>query len=168
MNKKKSYKPEGKNFLSIVKGLLEKDYEGCKKLEKEDEFELKTIPKEVQSLAAAFADITPSEMPNRLSSLRDIQHYVDLVPNFQGYVNELFENGVFRESKSTFVVLNLLMSKKDSSWRICLDSGQINHIKVKYRFLIPTFQDLLNQLDGARVFLRIDLRSRCQKIRFRP
>lgn len=25
MNKKKSYKPEGKNFLSIVKGLLEKD-----------------------------------------------------------------------------------------------------------------------------------------------
>lgn len=47
MNKKKSYKPEGKNFLSIVKGLLEKDYEGCKKLEKEDEFELKTIPKEV-------------------------------------------------------------------------------------------------------------------------
>lgn len=84
MNKKKSYKPEGKNFLSIVKGLLEKDYEGCKKLEKEDEFELKTIPKEVQSLAAAFADITPSEMPNRLSSLRDIQHYVDLVPNFQG------------------------------------------------------------------------------------
>lgn len=48
MNKKKSYRPEGKNFLSIVKGLLEKDCEGCKKLEKVDEFELKTIPKEVQ------------------------------------------------------------------------------------------------------------------------
>lgn len=36
-------KPEEKNFLTIVKDHLEDDYDGCKKLKKKKEFEMKTF-----------------------------------------------------------------------------------------------------------------------------
>lgn len=42
-NNKKSSKIEGKNFMTIIKGHLEEDYEGNKKLEKEDEFEVMIV-----------------------------------------------------------------------------------------------------------------------------
>lgn len=65
-NKKNNSKIEGNNFLAFVKGHLEDDCDGYKKLEKEEEFGVKTIPDKVQPLLAEFADITPSEMPNGL------------------------------------------------------------------------------------------------------
>ena len=42
-NKKKIHKAKGKNFLAIVKGYLEEDCDGCKKLQKEDEFRMTSI-----------------------------------------------------------------------------------------------------------------------------
>lgn len=42
-NKKKNSKPAEKNFLTIVKGHLEDDCDGCKKLKKKKEFEMKTL-----------------------------------------------------------------------------------------------------------------------------
>ena len=61
-NKKKNPKAEGNNFLTIVKAHLEEDCDGCKKLQKEDEFKMISIPEEVQPLLVEFTDITPSEM----------------------------------------------------------------------------------------------------------
>lgn len=67
MNKKNSIAVE-KNFLTIVKSHLQDDCIGCKKLEKKEEFEVKIVPDEVQSLLAEFTNITPSEM------LDDVPH----------------------------------------------------------------------------------------------
>ena len=53
---------------------------------------------------------------------------------------------------SPCVVLALLVPKNYGSWRICVDSRRINQITVEYCFLIPTFRDLLDQLDSARIF----------------
>ena len=61
---------------------------------------------------------------------------------------------------SPCVVLVLLVPKSDGSWRICVDNMRINHITVKYHFVIPTFRDLLDQLDSARVLSKIDLHNR--------
>lgn len=44
-NKNKNSKTKAKNFLTIVKGHLEDDCDGCKKLNKEEEFEVKTVTK---------------------------------------------------------------------------------------------------------------------------
>ena len=46
-NKKTNFKTEGNNFLIIMKAHLKKDCDGCKKLEKKDEFKVKTVSKEV-------------------------------------------------------------------------------------------------------------------------
>lgn len=43
-NKKKNSKIEEKNFFNFIKSYLKDDCDHCKKLEKKEEFKVKTVP----------------------------------------------------------------------------------------------------------------------------
>ena len=51
------------------------------------------------------------------------------------------------------------MKKKDGTLRLCIDYRRLNKVTVKNIYPLPRIDDLFDQLKGAKVFSKIDLRS---------
>jgi Reverse transcriptase (RNA-dependent DNA polymerase) len=138
----------------------------------------------VTLILATYRDVL-GELPDGLPPLWDIQHQIDLVPGsilpnkshyrmfpyqhdkLRRQVHELIDKGFVHESIRPCAVLALLVPTKDGTFRMCVDSRDINRITIKYRFLILRLKDMLDQLNSATIFSKHDLKSGYHQIRIK-
>jgi hypothetical protein len=139
----------------------------------------------VADILQEYADVFPSEVPAGLPPLRGIEHPIDLIlgtslPNrapyrtnpeetkeIQRQVQELLDKGYVCEPLNPCDVPVILVPKKDGSWRMCVDCRAINSITIRYRHPIPHLDDMIDELSGAVVFSKVDLRSGYHQIRMK-
>jgi hypothetical protein len=128
------------------------------------------------SVVKDFADVFPEELLGMLSK-RELEFTIDLksgiepiartpyqmsTPELQELkmqLKELLDLGLIRPSVSPWGALVIFIRKKDGSWRLCIDYHQLNKATIKNQYFLPRIDDLFDQMKGATVFSKIDLRS---------
>ena len=131
-----------------------------------------------------FLDVFPADLLG-LPPEREIDFLIDLVSGIapislppyrmasselkelKTQLQELVDRGFIRPSISPWGTPVLFVKKKDDTWRLCIDSRQLNKVTIRNKYPLPRIDDLFDQLQGAKVFSKIDLRSRYHQLRIR-
>jgi hypothetical protein len=82
-------------------------------------------------------------------------------------IDELLEQGYIRPSTSPWATPVLFVEKKDGTKRMCIDYRSLNEVTVKNKYPLSKIEDLFDQLRGANVFSKIDLRYGYHQLRIR-
>ncbi|XP_041009343.1 uncharacterized protein LOC121253391 [Juglans microcarpa x Juglans regia] len=139
------------------------------------------IPPNIQHQLNQYPDIFAT--PKGLPPTRSHDHTITLQPGtnpisvrlyqypyfqkdeIEKIVKELLESGVIRLSQSPYSSHVLLVRKTDSTWRLCVNYRALNSATVKDRYPIPVVEELLDELHGAKIFSKLDLRLGYHQIR---
>ncbi|GAU50676.1 hypothetical protein TSUD_187600 [Trifolium subterraneum] len=132
---------------------------------------LKELP-----VVSEFSNVFPEDISD-LPPEREVEFSIDLVPGtspismapyrmsasklneLKKQLEELLEKKFIRPSVSPWGALVLLVKKKEGSMRLCIDYRKLNKATIKNKYPLPRIDDLMDQLVGACVFSKIDLRS---------
>ncbi|KAM2004949.1 hypothetical protein ACFX15_000188 [Malus domestica] len=123
-----------------------------------------------------YPDVFPDDLPG-LPPDRDVEFSIELLPGtnpisltpyrmapaelreLKIQLQELIDKGFIQPSSSPWGAPVLFVRKKDGTLRLCIDYRQLNRATIKNRYPLPRIDDLFDQLKGACVFSKIDLRS---------
>jgi hypothetical protein len=83
-------------------------------------------------------------------------------------LQELIEKGFIQPSSSPWGCPAIFVKKKDETLRLCIDYRLLNEVTIKNKYPLPWIDLLFDQLAGAKVFSKIDLRSGYHQIKIKP
>ncbi|KAA3453458.1 reverse transcriptase [Gossypium australe] len=123
-----------------------------------------------------FTDVFPEELPG-LPLDREVEFGKDLLlgtapvtiapyrmapkelVELKVQIQELLDRDFIRPSVSPWRAPVLFVKKKDGTMLICIDYRQLNKLTIKNKYPLPRIDDLFDQLKGASIFSKNDLRS---------
>jgi hypothetical protein len=137
---------------------------------------LKVESSEQIPIIKEYPDVFLEELPD-LPPNRDVKFAIDLAPKtapiakrryrmttpklkeLKRQLSELEKKGYARPTSSPWAAPALFVTKKDESFRLCIDYRALNKVTIKNKYLLPRIDDLFNQSGRAKYFSNIDLRS---------
>jgi hypothetical protein len=141
---------------------------------------LKDIP-----IACEFSHVFPEDLPG-MPSDQDVEFTIELQPGMapvsrrpykmtpkeldklKVQLKELLDKGYIHPSSWPWGCPALFVKKKDQSLRLCVDYWPLNAVTIKNKYPLPRIDILFDQLVGAKVFSKVDLRSGYHQIKIRP
>nr|XP_051208907.1 uncharacterized protein LOC127326090 [Lolium perenne] len=119
-----------------------------------------------------FLDELPSMPPDR-----DIEFIIELVPGtapiaqrpyrmnpqelveLKKQLDDMLRKGLIRPSASPWGSPVIFVDKRDGTIRLCVDYRKLNDVTIKNKYPLPKIEDFFDQMNGTRVFSKIDLRT---------
>jgi hypothetical protein len=108
---------------------------------------------------------------------RDIEFIIDLIPRttpiaqrpyrlnpqeleeLKKQLAAMLSKGLIRPNASPWGSPILSVDKRDGTIRLCVDYRRLNEVTIKNKYPLPKIEDLFDQLNGPKVFSKIDLRT---------
>jgi hypothetical protein len=79
----------------------------------------------------------------------------------------MLKKGWIRESSGPVAAPVLFVKKPDRGLRLCVNYQGLNAIMVKNRYPLPRIDELMDRIQGAKFFTKLDLRDAYHRIRIR-
>jgi hypothetical protein len=132
-------------------------------------------------LTSLYKDVFPKEVPS-LPPRRDIDISIELVPGvvlvsrtpyrmstldlveLKIHLKEMLDKGYIWPSVSPWGSPALFVKNKDGTLKLCIEYRQLNKMTIKNKYPLSRIDDLFDQLRGATIFSKIDLRSRYHQV----
>ena len=134
--------PIVREFLNVFK-----DDIACLPPDREVEFTIDLIP-----------GTEPISIPPYRMSLAELRE-------LKAQLEELLSKGFIRPSISPWGAPVLFVKKKYGSLQLCIDYWQLNIVTIRNQYPLPRIDELFDQLQGSRVYSKIDLRSGYHQLR---
>ncbi|WVZ63831.1 LOW QUALITY PROTEIN: hypothetical protein U9M48_013429 [Paspalum notatum var. saurae] len=147
--------------------------------------QMEAKPTEGIRVVCEYPDVFPEELPG-MPPDREVEFLIELLPSrapiakrqyrvapkeqelIKKNIDELLGKEFIRPSSSPWAFPVLFVDKKDGSRRMCVDYRALNDVTIKNKYPLPRIDDLFDQLQGACVFSKIDLRSGYHQMKIRP
>jgi hypothetical protein len=123
-----------------------------------------------------FPDVFPEDLP-WLPPERDVEFVIELKPGttpisrrsyrmppnklaeLKTQLQDLLKKGFIRPSSTPWGCSANFIKNKDQTLRMCMDYRPLNEVTIKNKYPLPRINILFDQVTGAQVFSKIDLRS---------
>jgi hypothetical protein len=116
---------------------------------------------------------------------RDIEFIMELIPGtapiaqrayrmnpqeleeLKKQLTDMLSKGLIRPSASPWGSPVLFLDKRDGTIRLCVGYRKLNEVTIKNKYPLPKIEDLFDQLNGAKVFSKIYLRTGYHQLKVR-
>jgi hypothetical protein len=131
-----------------------------------------------------YPDVFPKELLG-MPPDRDIEFIIELIPGIapiaqrayhmnpqeleelKKQLADMLRKGLIRPSASPWGSPVLFVEKRDGTIRLCVDYRKLNEVTIKKKYPLPKIEDLFDQLNGAKLFSKIDLRTGYHQLKVR-
>jgi hypothetical protein len=135
-------------------------------------------------VVSEYPDVFPEELPG-MPPDRDIEFIFELIPGtapiaqrpyrmnpqeleeLKKQLADMLSKGLIHPNASPWGSTVLFVDKRDGTIRLCVDYRRLNEVTIKNKYPLPKIEDLFDQLNGAKVFSKIDLRTGYHQLKVR-